>query len=967
MGITKAELTTTGNLKIAGNINTRLPAITNGLLAHFPFDGTTFPCIYGDIYYNNITWETADYVDGASYSILPGSYDNIILQADIYLEGTPSERYTVLKVNHPDGGNAMYLSIDSSRKVSVYDHTKTSNGYHASNRTLELNRWYTVTHINTLTETIIMIDGIIDRAIANTDDADKSLTGVMNIGAESSARHFQGKMRSLIVSSNYTFPITDTNTTLTNEGIEISKATTNLVPDPLTMPPETWTAREHVTVTENELDPFGGTNAVRIHPNSETDNYFGSRSNVLNSDYTYSTSVWVKATKNTTLTIIVGTSTGTAGIQYDASLTTEWQKFMFTGTPTTDPTHLIHFGGWNTWTDASFDIWVAYPQVENKAWSTSFIDGSKGDGIFEIALPSWGQEGTIYLEVASLYSLIPEASGTGDRAFIRSDTDNFIFYLNDGDCLYTTWGAGTVSGSNDLAWNAFEFHSVAYTFSKSSSRRKLFLDGSLNASATGWGDDYTWSKLLLSIRLGDNSSGDYIIKNLSLYNRELSENEIKAVYNSSFNLQTNGDLITQKIKTQPNMPDDVIYLPLSINGNDIKGIYSPLIETNIVYENGNAWVGDTITNLAPSPTNIGGTGWNSYNTVCESGYIAPNGSLTGVKITATSTTQVREEFTATNPETDTYYTFSVYAKRGSTPFAGIYSYLNPYNSSGLLVNLDTGKITLATYLYDYEFEYVKDGWSRLSITMLIHADQINNIFKVIQTSDGENASGGVNGEYVYYWGAQFEAHRYMSPFFNTTKGVGVLKYSLPTILTETNDWTVAVIAKTNKWNMSQYDEGCGRVNPIAVGNYYNVDEADEAWGHNWSSSGAAGLFVMLGYVNKSGRYSSSITLSEEDYSNWCMYLLKYDATANIIYGRIYGSSGTVYSEAVSNHTMVGLQPILRLGGYNWDEDNWDGNLRDAMVFNRMITDEESLDIWKIKLKQNNNLEIQNNLITGQAL
>ena len=36
-----ARLTNDGELKLAGNINTRLPLVTNGLVAHYPMDSTT--------------------------------------------------------------------------------------------------------------------------------------------------------------------------------------------------------------------------------------------------------------------------------------------------------------------------------------------------------------------------------------------------------------------------------------------------------------------------------------------------------------------------------------------------------------------------------------------------------------------------------------------------------------------------------------------------------------------------------------------------------------------------------------------------------------------------------------------------------------------------------------------------------------------------------------------------------------
>jgi hypothetical protein len=47
MGTTKAELTPQGELKLLGSVDTRLPVITDGLIAHFPFDNTAYDSVYG--------------------------------------------------------------------------------------------------------------------------------------------------------------------------------------------------------------------------------------------------------------------------------------------------------------------------------------------------------------------------------------------------------------------------------------------------------------------------------------------------------------------------------------------------------------------------------------------------------------------------------------------------------------------------------------------------------------------------------------------------------------------------------------------------------------------------------------------------------------------------------------------------------------------------------------------------------
>lgn len=154
--------------------------------------------------------------------------------------------------------------------------------------------------------------------------------------------------------------------------------TTNLVQDPLTMPTSTWTARENVTITYNEVDPLGFKNAVKITPNSTTDNYFGSRVDTLGVG-TYSTSVWAKASKSISISFFTG-SGGSTGqfIQHTTTLNESWQYITYTGTTTVNPTqHTFHVGGWNSWTDNTVNVWIAYPQVELNSFVTPFVNGSR--------------------------------------------------------------------------------------------------------------------------------------------------------------------------------------------------------------------------------------------------------------------------------------------------------------------------------------------------------------------------------------------------------------------------------------------------------------------------------------------------------------------------------------------------------------------------------------------------------------
>lgn len=232
---------------------------------------------------------------------------------------------------------------------------------------------------------------------------------------------------------------------------DFQEPTTNLLPDPVAMSATPWAARENITVTIGQLDPFGGNNALRIHPNSASDSYFGSRYDVLGIN-TYTTSVWLKATKNCTLKLNTGTRTTVGGyIEYNANLTTEWKLFTYTGTTTAEPIHCFHLGGWGTWTDTSFDVWIAFPQVEAKSYSTPFVNGSRG-------------------------GIINDQSGFRNNATLtEATTPQWVTDSKIGSGAYKFNGATTKINLNNLSTNDNKLTMSAWVYTKSLSKTSAIL------------------------------------------------------------------------------------------------------------------------------------------------------------------------------------------------------------------------------------------------------------------------------------------------------------------------------------------------------------------------------------------------------------------------------------------------------------------------------------------------------------
>lgn len=186
------------------------------------------------------------------------------------------------------------------------------------------------------------------------------------------------------------------------------------------------------------------------------------------------------------------------------------------------------------------------------------------------------------------------------------------------------------------------------------------------------------------------------------------------------------------------------------------------------YDTGNtvrSYKGEPTTNVVPNQSLT----WQQYNTsITQNAITAPDGTLTGIKITATATTQVRTEFNLANPASATYYAFSIYAKRGSTPYAGLYTYFTPYASPYVVFNLDTGTLASSASTTSTYIEYIKDGWYRIGMVVPVATDQTYRLMKVIQTSTTD-PNGGVSGNYVYYWKPQVENKSHITPHTTSTR------------------------------------------------------------------------------------------------------------------------------------------------------------------------------------------------------
>lgn len=160
-------------------------------------------------------------------------------------------------------------------------------------------------------------------------------------------------------------------------GVAIEDATANLISNTDFTSWHTF-SNSVVTVTPNYIDPFGGTRATRIQTSGggSTLKYYGDIGGGV-SGSSYSASIWLK--NNSTTPIVLNNQID--GLHNTITKDMGWVCNTSTGVANGASDIQIRFESQNI-TDM-LDFFAFQPQIEQKAFSTSFVSGNRSIGNLE--------------------------------------------------------------------------------------------------------------------------------------------------------------------------------------------------------------------------------------------------------------------------------------------------------------------------------------------------------------------------------------------------------------------------------------------------------------------------------------------------------------------------------------------------------------------------------------------------------
>lgn len=948
-----------GDLLIAGEINERQLPIKNGLIAHFPMDGN----LNDNTVRFKASFKTED--------------------RDTYGPAFPS-RY--------DYRGMRFIVSGRVRCLKAVDwNTTTSAGFRYISKESPL----TYTWVNADSWVLSTIREWHDFSAIYTVPTDTIVKDLMPFiqinmqwvdGYEVEYEGLNYTLISPVVTSN--------NNTLTDDGLCVEEATTNLITNgDFSNGLANWSLM---------YDNVGGTTPYVTTFQGKTCLYQDVTTYNMNRYYAYN--VNVEANVTYTVSFLIFNIKGKPHFDpngpwntgyYVESEIGKWVKHSYTFTPTTSGTEVFHFYG----LPERSQYYVTDLQLEKKTFATSFTHGTRGEGEFEIDNMLNPKKGTVVVDVTFFEDdTVNGLQGADQYCFGNQTVYNVAnaWWFHD----TKTWFIKDLNGvrhdavlTSPVVRN--ERTHLVFVYDDSDGTMDIYKNGEL---ATNGAKKTAMIGLLGSLNKnwthsGYNQGTTYKmcqkIHNLAFYNRALTADEAMKLYRSSFSISKEGHVVSS-IKEDPFLYRDGIHFPLRIDGKDRYGVISPDRQVNIHYTPEGAYISGEATNFLPNPSaesivgKIATAGWDTtlhtdaieivgWNTGYNSGVANANighhakwvheGMDGGACI---KFMDLNSKFTNTIsglPLTHRWLGISTHHSLGALSSLGIavgdsitVSFWMKVDTPGKVVRAGiyhyntSNAETFGSATHDFTVDKI-NVWTRVSATFVIDNDwnlTSNYNYLYIYGHYGEEGIAWVDN-------MQVEKSTFPSRFSDGTRVASRLTYKFDDIFPTRNvdDFTIILWAKLD-----------------TIGGVHHLIGA---WPYFYFGFGSGGATIFSWQENSvnTGNVNTQRNVTggpSATIGKWAMIAV----TVRIGVGIDIYFDGKPVKNFATPFSLTGTSTEFGLHGYSYASATYvlNGVMKDVMIYNkRALSADEISAIYKTQMRayKNNSLRIQGKVIEGQVL
>lgn len=543
----------------------------------------------------------------------------------------------------------------------------------------------------------------------------------------------------------------------------------------------------------------------------------------------------------------------------------------------------------------------------------------------------------------------------------NEDSDNLVdysSYLNFGNglILYSWQGKPFIDG-NAITGNVNENVHKTVNIKKGV---KCFYVVQRQGQTVKWrmmdelGTDTLWEKTHANIATNDigditlRTSWAGVHRNLSIYNRVLTEEEITKVVKGTFSVDVDGNTSTVVSEKKVLSDEAAAYFPFGTNVSDRMNRLAAVKNDNTLHEAGGAWVGKGTTNVVMHPD--WSTGWSTgyLKNITWNEITGPPGvegeTVIGFENNDPAGTGFLYSYGDYAPQTpDTTYTVSVYVKVEGSPVN-----INAYTAD----NTETGRHSSNRVTVNPE-----DGWTRIVFDSFLNpADSQSNSLSF--------SWWGRTGR-MWMCAPQMEAQAFATPFVKTVRPKSELVLPYEAIDCK-RDFTIT------GWFYFRQVPVVGAFSPFLC-----RDRISSTYGGrrilimNSSTSGASRtirLWYGSGGVEASMTGPSSVDMQDNTWNFFCLRRSGDELTLFV------GANGAIAStKDATGGTLLNNDEDPALWG--WFVGRYsvtgqsDGYARDYQFLQKALSDAEVESIFKTQMRsiKGKTLQLQGQLKEGRVL